>query len=299
MRLLEAGDADAFVYDTAIVQYLIAQGYSAQLAGPVLQPESYGIVLPEASPILEDIDRALLELNQNGTLRPARLGVLRLSDHPTVVIDLTGAVRGAGDVERGREGSVRGDEALTCDLVLGIAEQTIEMQRRDHTQQLGDLDTAQRRQAGRPAGVRRRGCSAVFGHDCPSTTTGPTLTVGSWSPRTSPGHIRRPGVDLGPCRSPSREWKLVSGGEFDASISDGSRHRGGGDRRVAKGVHALAAELGRDRSKRWRRHCPVTRRRHRRSTSAPGRSRSWCRRRRCGRGWCRWAPTVVASTATR
>jgi polar amino acid transport system substrate-binding protein len=67
MRLLEAGDADAFVYDTAIVQYLIGQGYSAQLAGPVLQPESYGIVLPEASPILEDIDRALLELKQNGT----------------------------------------------------------------------------------------------------------------------------------------------------------------------------------------------------------------------------------------
>ena len=39
----------------------------------------------------------------------------------------------------------------------------------------------------------------------------------------------------------------MGGGEFDASISDGSRHRGGSDRRVAEGVHALAAELGRDR----------------------------------------------------
>ncbi len=61
------GDAEAFVYDAAIIQYLIGQGYSAQIAGPILQPESYGIVLPEGSPILEAVDQALLELKQNGT----------------------------------------------------------------------------------------------------------------------------------------------------------------------------------------------------------------------------------------
>ena len=66
-RTLERGDADAFVYDAAIIQYLLTQTDGVHVAGPVLRSESYGIVLPEGSASLEALDRALLELRENGT----------------------------------------------------------------------------------------------------------------------------------------------------------------------------------------------------------------------------------------
>ncbi len=67
VRELESGDADAFVYDAAIIRYLAAETGSIRLAGGALQPESYGIVLPEGSPLVEPIDRALLTVRENGT----------------------------------------------------------------------------------------------------------------------------------------------------------------------------------------------------------------------------------------
>jgi polar amino acid transport system substrate-binding protein len=67
VRALERDEADAFVYDAAIIQYLVSQTDGVRPAGPVLRPESYGIVLPDASPALEALDQALLELRENGS----------------------------------------------------------------------------------------------------------------------------------------------------------------------------------------------------------------------------------------
>jgi polar amino acid transport system substrate-binding protein len=64
---LERDEADAFVYDAAIIQYLVAETDGVRVAGPVLRPESYGIVLPEGSPAVEALDQALLELRENGS----------------------------------------------------------------------------------------------------------------------------------------------------------------------------------------------------------------------------------------
>lgn len=64
---LERGDADAFVFDAAIIRYLVAESTSMELAGPVLQPESYGIAFPEDSVRVEQVDQALLTLRENGT----------------------------------------------------------------------------------------------------------------------------------------------------------------------------------------------------------------------------------------
>lgn len=61
------GDADAFVYDAAILRHLVDERDGARLAGPVLQPESYGIALPEGSRLREQVDRALLTLREDGT----------------------------------------------------------------------------------------------------------------------------------------------------------------------------------------------------------------------------------------
>jgi polar amino acid transport system substrate-binding protein len=66
-RALERDEADAFVYDAAIIQYLVAETDGVRVAGPVLRPESYGIVLPDGSPAVEALDQALLELRENGS----------------------------------------------------------------------------------------------------------------------------------------------------------------------------------------------------------------------------------------
>lgn len=66
VELLDRGDADAFVFDAAIMRYLVAENDSLELVGVVLQPESYGIVFPQGSPEVEAVDRALLSLRENG-----------------------------------------------------------------------------------------------------------------------------------------------------------------------------------------------------------------------------------------
>lgn len=64
------GDADAIVYDSAILRYLVSTPLgsgSVRLAGPVLRPESYGIALPTGSPLVEAMNQALLSLQEDGT----------------------------------------------------------------------------------------------------------------------------------------------------------------------------------------------------------------------------------------
>lgn len=67
VRMVESGEAEAFVFDAAIIRYLVAEGGAMRLAGGVLQSESYGIVFPEGSDRVEAVDRALLSLRENGS----------------------------------------------------------------------------------------------------------------------------------------------------------------------------------------------------------------------------------------
>lgn len=62
------GSADAFVYDSALLRYLIARSDSdVTIAGAVLRAESYGIAVAVGSGLLEPINRGLLRVRETGT----------------------------------------------------------------------------------------------------------------------------------------------------------------------------------------------------------------------------------------
>ncbi|MEZ5318933.1 MAG: transporter substrate-binding domain-containing protein [Vicinamibacterales bacterium] len=63
LRALEQGEVDAVVYDAPILRYDIRQSFNATLTVlPItLERQYYAIALPEGSPLLEPLNRALLE----------------------------------------------------------------------------------------------------------------------------------------------------------------------------------------------------------------------------------------------
>ena len=66
---LKGRKLDAVVHDAPVLAYYAntdGRG-SAQLAGRIFQPQKYGIALPEGSPLTEPINRALLQIRENGT----------------------------------------------------------------------------------------------------------------------------------------------------------------------------------------------------------------------------------------
>lgn len=65
----EQDTLDAIVFDAPILAYYAAGTgkNKAKLAGPVFLREDYAIALPSGSPLNEDINRAILELKENGT----------------------------------------------------------------------------------------------------------------------------------------------------------------------------------------------------------------------------------------
>ena len=72
--LLESGQVDAIVFDAPVLLYYAAtegQG-AAQVVGPTLKDEYYGIALPTGSPLRKPINEALLELMQDGTYTEIR-----------------------------------------------------------------------------------------------------------------------------------------------------------------------------------------------------------------------------------
>jgi ABC-type amino acid transport substrate-binding protein len=69
--LLEAGEADAVVYDAPILNYYAStrgQG-KVRMVGEVFKPEPYGIALQRNSPYRKAINRAILEIFTDGTHR--------------------------------------------------------------------------------------------------------------------------------------------------------------------------------------------------------------------------------------
>ena len=68
IQALQAGSADALVYDAPVLQYFsnLAIAQNTILVPTVFQNENYGIVLPQGSPLKEDVNRALLQVQENG-----------------------------------------------------------------------------------------------------------------------------------------------------------------------------------------------------------------------------------------
>ncbi len=65
----EAGNIDAVVFDAPILSYYAThQGKDiATMAGPAFLRENYGILFPTGSPLVEDVNQALLALREDGT----------------------------------------------------------------------------------------------------------------------------------------------------------------------------------------------------------------------------------------
>ena len=64
---VRSGQADAFVFDASIVQWLVANRGGVKVAGPIIQYENYGIVMAQGSPLIESMNQALLHLREDGT----------------------------------------------------------------------------------------------------------------------------------------------------------------------------------------------------------------------------------------
>jgi polar amino acid transport system substrate-binding protein len=69
LKDFEAGKVQAIVFDAPILSYYAKyRGRDfATMAGPVFLRENYGIAFPTGSPLVEDVNRALLAIRENGT----------------------------------------------------------------------------------------------------------------------------------------------------------------------------------------------------------------------------------------
>ncbi|WP_163550065.1 transporter substrate-binding domain-containing protein [Candidatus Frankia nodulisporulans] len=67
--LLHRGDADAIVYDSPVLQHHVdvAHDRKETLAGPVFEPEDYGIAFPTGSALRKKVNAALLQMHADGT----------------------------------------------------------------------------------------------------------------------------------------------------------------------------------------------------------------------------------------
>ncbi|MCV6592081.1 MAG: transporter substrate-binding domain-containing protein [Silicimonas sp.] len=67
----EAGELDAVIFDAPILAYYVATTGAGKgmLVGSVFMRENYGLALQTGSDLREDINRALLRLNEDGTYR--------------------------------------------------------------------------------------------------------------------------------------------------------------------------------------------------------------------------------------
>lgn len=66
--LLDDGHVQAVVYDYPVLRYYAnLDDGKAQVAGPPFNQEDYGIAFPTGSPLREEINRALLQLREDGT----------------------------------------------------------------------------------------------------------------------------------------------------------------------------------------------------------------------------------------
>ncbi|MBV1927048.1 MAG: transporter substrate-binding domain-containing protein [Rhodobacteraceae bacterium] len=64
----EAGKIEAVVFDAPVLAYYAThEGLNfASMAGPIFRRENYGIIFPTGSPLVEDVNLAILSLRENG-----------------------------------------------------------------------------------------------------------------------------------------------------------------------------------------------------------------------------------------
>jgi len=69
--LVAKGEVQAMVFDAPTLQYLVANRWNGVLrvVGPIFAPQKYGIAVPDGSPLRKRIDRALLEMYEDGRYR--------------------------------------------------------------------------------------------------------------------------------------------------------------------------------------------------------------------------------------
>jgi polar amino acid transport system substrate-binding protein len=69
--LVLKGDVDALVFDAPTLQYVAARRGNGLLhvVGPVFDPQKYGIAVPDGSALRKRINRALLEMYEDGRYR--------------------------------------------------------------------------------------------------------------------------------------------------------------------------------------------------------------------------------------
>jgi polar amino acid transport system substrate-binding protein len=69
LQALEARQIDAVVFDAPVLLYHAANAGKGKLrvVGPVFRKESYGILLPQGSPLRKPLNEALLKLREDGT----------------------------------------------------------------------------------------------------------------------------------------------------------------------------------------------------------------------------------------
>lgn len=74
LAAFEVGNLDAVVFDAPILAYYANSNNNrpARMTGPVFLRENYGIALPSGSPLAEDINRALLNLREDGSYAKLR-----------------------------------------------------------------------------------------------------------------------------------------------------------------------------------------------------------------------------------
>ncbi len=68
VKRLTDGEVDAVVFDEPVLRYAASRTNALELVGGTIQPDKYGIALPQASPRREAINNALLQLAADGTL---------------------------------------------------------------------------------------------------------------------------------------------------------------------------------------------------------------------------------------
>jgi polar amino acid transport system substrate-binding protein len=68
-QLLLDKKVDAVVFDAPVLSYYASHDGKGKvdLVGPVFRKEAFGIVFPLDSPLRKEVDRALLDLRENGT----------------------------------------------------------------------------------------------------------------------------------------------------------------------------------------------------------------------------------------
>ena len=75
LAALRAGQIDATIADAPVAQYFALNDGAefAALAGPVFAPGKLGNAFPDSSPLREPVNRALLEIFQDGTYAQIKL----------------------------------------------------------------------------------------------------------------------------------------------------------------------------------------------------------------------------------